>query len=371
MMKMKSITTDVVVIGAGPAGMSAAISAACNGARVVMIDENKKPGGQLFKQIHKFFGSEQHNAGTRGFMIAEKLLQEVKVAGIKESKVKILLDSVVFGIFPGFKVGVTVRGEFSLGIEAKKIIVCTGAAENALAFENSTLPGVIGAGAAQTLANIYKVAPGKRVLMVGSGNVGLIVSYQLLQAGMEVAGIVEMADKVGGYMVHASKIARAGVPIMTRKTIVRAIGESTVTGAVIADVDSSFKVIPNTEQELDVDLICLAVGLRPLTELCWMMGCEFVFSSALGGLVPKHNRNMETTIGGLYIAGDISGIEEASVAMEEGTLAGIAATESLGYLRSAEARKLRMAKYETLSHLRSGCHGEKLAVAKNEICGRV
>jgi len=369
MVKMKTITTDIVVVGAGAAGMGAAINAAKYGAKVILIDEHNKPGGQLFKQIHKFFGSEVHNAGTRGIKIAEMLVDEVKTVGLGEANVKILLDSVVFGIFPGLQVGVTVKGEFSFGIDAKKIIICTGAAENAVSFENSTLPGVIGAGAAQTLMNIERVAPGKRILMVGSGNVGLIVSYQLMQAGMEIAAIVEMAPAVGGYHVHAAKIARLGVPIMLKKTITKAIGTDNVEGAVIADVDDDFKVIPGTEENIDCDLVCLAAGLRPLSELCGMMGCELVFSPALGGLVPKHDRNMETSVGGIYVAGDVTGIEEASIAMEEGYIAGVAAAEALGYIPFEKAATLKAGHYERLSDLRSGKYGARLAAAKEEIFG--
>ncbi len=91
---MKQINTDVAIVGAGPAGLSAAIQAAKLGAKVMVFDENRKPGGQLFKQIHKFFGSREHRAGTRGFVIGEQLLEEVGRSGAE-----VHLNSVVFGIF--------------------------------------------------------------------------------------------------------------------------------------------------------------------------------------------------------------------------------------------------------------------------------
>jgi len=371
MLKMKTIPTDIVVVGSGPAGLCAAIEAARHGAGVVLVDEHSVPGGQLFKQIHKFFGSEQYRAGTRGFDIAHELVEEVKTAGIKDARVRMLLDSVVYGIFPGFKVGVAVHDKYNVGIEAKKIIVCAGAAENTIAFENSTLPGVVGAGAAQTLMNTYKVAPGKRVLMVGSGNVGLIVSYQLLQAGVEVVGVAELLDKPGGYAVHAAKIRRAGVPIWTNTTIVSARGTDSVTGARIVSVDNRMQPIPGTERDLDVDLICLACGLRPMTELFFMMGSKNKYVGELGGFVPLHNSNMETSISGLYVAGDSAGIEEASIAMEEGRLAGIAAAEALGYVPHAEAAAKKAQCWANLNDLRSGCHGEHLAKAKAAILEEV
>lgn len=355
---------DVAVIGGGPAGLSAAYEAAISGAKVCLIDENKVPGGQLFKQIHKFFGSQSHHAGTRGFRIAEKLVENTINAGVE-----VMTDAIAWGISPGYKIGVTIGDERTVTIDAKKIIVATGAAENTLSFPGSTLPGIIGAGAAQTLMNIRKIKPGNRAVVVGSGNVGLIVSYQMMQAGVDVCALVEAAPTIGGYLVHASKIRRAGVDIMTRTTIVRAEGNDKVEKVIIADVDDKFKPIPGTERELDVDLVAIAVGLHPMTELCWMMGCEFVFSGGLGGFVPKHNKDMETTLKGVYIAGDVSGIEEASVAIEEGRLAGIAAAESLGYIPAKLARELKEKAHASISELRCGAHGVKIAACKLEIMG--
>ena len=168
---MRQIETDIAVIGAGPAGLSAAYQAAAAGAKVTLIDENKRPGGQLFKQIHKFFGSREHHAGVRGYLIGEELLTQVK-----ESGADVMLDSLVYGLLPDKSVGVIHEG-LNYSVKAKKIIIASGAKENYMAFPGSTLPGVMGAGAAQTMINVNRVLPGKRILMVGSGNVGLIVSY--------------------------------------------------------------------------------------------------------------------------------------------------------------------------------------------------
>ncbi|MCL4415772.1 MAG: NAD(P)/FAD-dependent oxidoreductase, partial [Actinobacteria bacterium] len=207
--------TELAVIGAGPAGLSAAVEAAKNGVDVIVIDENKKPGGQLFKQIHRFFGSEEHLAGTRGFEIGNMLLDDAKKYGVK-----VLLDNIVWGLFPDLKIGISDNEKVSI-IEADKVIVATGAVENSLSFPGWTLPNIMGAGAVQTMINIHRVLPGSRVLTIGSGNVGLIVSYQLMQAGADVLAVIEVMDHIGGYMVHASKIARMGVEILTSHTITK------------------------------------------------------------------------------------------------------------------------------------------------------
>ncbi len=350
---MKQYKVEIAVIGGGSAGLSAAVQAASAGAQVLVIDENKRPGGQLFKQIHKFFGSREHQAGVRGFRIGEDLLRQVE-----ENGVEVMLDSLAYGLFPNGQLGLIHQGKAAV-VEAKRYILAAGAKENYLSFPGSTLPGVMGAGAAQTMININRVLPGRNVVMVGSGNVGLIVSYQLLQAGAEVSALVEAAPKIGGYAVHAGKICRAGVPILTSTTVKRILGETEVTGVELVSLDESFREIPGTERTIPCDTVCLAVGLNPMTELAWMAGCGFTYLAGFGGHVPLHDENMETTVPGVYVAGDMTGVEEASTAMEEGKLAGIAAACSLGYLTPEQAEERKQAVYRRLDVLRSGPFGEK------------
>lgn len=250
-------TVEFAIVGAGPAGLSAAIEAARAGVSVTLIDENQKPGGQLFKQIHKFFGSRERLAGTRGIDIGTRLLSQVEASGAQ-----VMLDSVVRGIFADRVLGIIHDGR-NTHLRAEKVLLATGASENALAFPGWTLPGVMGAGAIQTLVNVHRVLPGKRVLMVGSGNVGLIVSYQLLQAGAEVVAVLEAAAKIGGYGVHAGKLRRNGVPIITSTTVKEAQADGHVERAVSVALDRDWHPVPGTEKEYDVDVICLALGLTP------------------------------------------------------------------------------------------------------------
>jgi len=356
-----ALTPDLAVVGAGPAGLMAAIEAAKRGARVVLIDENAEAGGQLFKQIHKFFGSKDHYGGTRGFDIGKKLLREVEKCGI-ETWVK----SIVFGIFEDNTLGIVKDGKSKL-LKAQKIIFATGGSEKAINFPGWTLPGVLGAGAVQTLVNIHRVLPGRRFLMVGSGNVGLIVSYQLLQAGAEVCVVVEAAPRIGGYAVHAAKICRFGVPILTSHTVTEAHGKSEVEAATIVSVDQRGKPIPDTETDIEIDTICLAVGLSPLIELPVMAGCKTVYLPELGGHVPIHDENMRTTVPDIYVAGDLAGIGEASTAMEEGRLAGIGVLETLGCLTKDDAEELKIKIRDRLRNLCMGPFGEKKYRAKLQL----
>ncbi|MDR1247720.1 MAG: NAD(P)/FAD-dependent oxidoreductase [Treponema sp.] len=348
---MREMTADIVIIGTGSAGLCAACQAAATGADVVAVDENKLPGGQLFKQIHKFFGSREHNAGVRGYKIGRRLLRQAEEKGAR-----ILLDSLVYGLFSDLSMGL-VHQNRNYMLKAQRIIIAAGARENYLPFPGSALPGVMGAGAAQTMVNLHRVLPGKRIVMVGSGNVGLIVSYQLVQAGAEVAAVLEAAPTIGGYGVHAAKLRRVGIPILTSHTVVRARGGEGVQEVDIAALGESGP-IPGTERTIKADTVCLAVGLSPMTELAWMCGCRFAYIPAFGGHVPLHNQDMETTVKGVYVAGDITGVEEASTAMEEGNLAGIAAARSLGFLSEDEAVRKKQEILNRLDYLRSGQFGQ-------------
>ncbi len=336
---------DLVVIGAGPAGLSAAIEAAGTGMRVAVFDENARPGGQLFKQIHKFFGSKEHKAKIRGFQIGKELLEEAARSGVE-----VHLNAQVSGIHDYHGLSV-IENEKIHFVKGNNIIIATGASENMLPFDGWTLPGVIGAGAAQTMVNLHRVCPGKRVLMVGSGNVGLVVSFQLKQAGMDVVAVIDAAPRIGGYGVHASKLARTGVQFYLSHTITKAIGEEQVEGAIISKVDEHFRPIPGTEQKLEVDTICMAVGLSPMSKLARMAGCKMIDK---GGLVPECNEFLETSVSGIFAAGDVAGIEEASSAMLNGRIAGVAAAMRSGYIDKESGRIIVDELKSSLEQLRGG-----------------
>lgn len=345
---------EVLIIGGGPAGLCAATAAASFGAKVLICERDYVPGGQLVKQTHKFFGSEKQYAGDRGIHIGKMLAENA----LSDPNIEIMTEATVLGIYEDGIVTV-LHDNKHIKIRPKKTIVTTGASEKFLAFPGNDLPGIYGAGAVQTLMNVAGVKPAERVLMVGAGNIGLIVSYQLMQAGVEVAGIVEAAPRIGGYLVHASKIGRAGVPILTGYTVKEAYGNRKLEGVVICKLDENFRQIPGTEEDIKCDTLCLAVGLTPLTELCWQAGCKMAFIRELSGHVPLVDGNLETTVPGIYAAGDVSGIEEASSAMVEGRLAGYAAAESLGY-EPEKAKELKEAAAAELSELRSGPTGARI-----------
>ncbi|MCK5112184.1 MAG: FAD-dependent oxidoreductase [Thermoplasmatales archaeon] len=364
----KRIDVEIVIVGSGPAGLMAALAAAQQGASVLLIDENHMVGGQLVKQTHRFFGSREEKAGMRGIEIAVELME--KVAENKEN-IQLMLATTVIGCYNGKKhhkliaVQKLVDGDHLFEINGNKIIVACGALENMLAFPGNDLPGVYGAGGVQTLMNVYGVKPGNRVLMVGAGNVGLIVSYQLLQAGVTVDRVVEVMPRIGGYHVHAAKLRRCGVPIYTSYSIKEAYGNGKVEGAVVVEVDDYCQPIPGTEQNVPCDTICLAVGLTPSIRLLEQIGVRTEFILEAGGHVAVHDLSMQTNVRGIYVAGDSSGIEEASTAMTEGQIAGVSAAASLGYDKNA--REVKRKCRNALKVFRSGPFGEIPRIGKEKI----
>ncbi|MDI6855967.1 MAG: FAD-dependent oxidoreductase [Candidatus Thermoplasmatota archaeon] len=357
----KVLFTDVLVVGAGPAGLSAAINAS-RLAKVIILDENHCVGGQLIKQTHKFFGSEKEFASVRGIEIAKILGKELQT----KRNIEIFLNTTAVGYYKkegeALHLIAAVRNNEFLEIHAKKLIIATGAQENFLSFPGNDLPGVVGAGGVQTLMNVYGVKPGSNALMVGSGNVGLIVSYQMLQAGISVKAVVEALPKIGGYFVHAAKLRRFGVPILTSHTVKEVSGNGKVENATIVRLDENWNEVEGSEKEIKVDLVCLAVGLSPSSELPFQAGCENVYIPELGGWLARHNENLETGIKGIYVAGDCAGVEEASTAMLEGKIAGLHAGMVI-----AKTRKYNSEVYEAmkeLERLRRGPFGERARKGK-------
>lgn len=246
-----------------------------------------------------------------------------------------------------------------LRIRGKRYVVATGAMERSLVFPGNDLPGVMGAGAAQTLMNVFGIRPADEVLIIGAGNVGVIIAYQAAQAGIKVKAVIDILPKTAAYLVHASKIRRMGIPVFMRHTIREAYGKDRVEGAVIYQVDDKFQPVPGSEKDIEVDGVWMAVGLTPSVELLELMGAKIKFVRELGGYVPYRTPFLETTLKGVYVAGDATGIEEASTAMMEGKIAGISAALSLGY-KSDEAEKERKKAMEWLDLFRSSPHYERI-----------
>jgi len=355
---------ELIIIGGGPAGLSAAKQAAESGLKSLIIERDYKLGGQLVKQTHMFFGSEKQYAKTRGIDIAKILINDVKKY---PDMITIMTETTVVGLYKDNVVTI-LKDEKYEKLSYKALVIATGASEKFLAFENNDLPGIYGAGAVQTLMNVHGVLPGHKVVMIGSGNIGLIVSYQLLQAGVDVIKVLEAGPTIGGYKVHASKLKRLGVDILTKHSIKKAVGEEKLEKVIYAELDEKWDYIEGTEKSVEVDALCISVGLNPLTNLLSMLDCEMKFIPTLGGLVPVIDHHHETSIKNVYVAGDVCGVEEASSAIVEGYLTGLLVAERLGY-KNDKFKELKEDFESQLENLRSGPFGKPTRDGLKELRG--
>ena len=354
----------LIIVGGGPAGLSAAKIAAESGVESLIIERDFKLGGQLVKQTHMFFGSEKQYAKTRGINIAKILINDVKK---NDSMITVMKNTTVVGIYSD-KVLTILKGEKYSKLTFDALIIATGASEKFLTFENNDLPGIYGAGAVQTLMNVHGVLPGDKVVMIGSGNIGLIVSYQLLQAGVKVLKVLEASPLIGGYKVHASKLKRLGVDILTKHSIKKAVGKDKLEKIVVSKLDDNWDFIDGSDFEIETDSLCISVGLSPMGNLLSMLGAEMKYITKLGGLVPVIDHHHETTIKNIYVAGDVCGVEEASSAIVEGYLTGLLVSERLGS-KHHNFENLYDDYNRQLHNLRSGPFGVRTLEGLEELRG--
>ena len=302
---VRTVETDVLVIGGGPAGITSALELAPHGADIIIVDDKHQLGGKLILQTHSFFGTvEDCFAGTRGIDIAERLARDVGSYG----NIQVMLDSTAVACYRDRKIGVVGPDEYLL-VSPKRLLIAAGAREKALAFPGCDLPGVYGAGAFQTLVNRDLIRPSERILIVGAGNVGLIAAYHALQAGIGVVAVIEAMPEVGGYKVHQDKIRRLGVPVWTSHTVKCASGKERVESVTVVALNGEFTPIEGSERTLEADTVLIAVGLDPVKEL-YDQAVRFGMD--------------------VYSAGDAYEIAEASAAIFSGKMAGRRIARSLG-----------------------------------------
>ena len=273
---------DVAVVGSGPAGMAAAVEAAEAGANVLLLDEYAKPGGQFFKRAGDGFSVDATRL-TREHERGEALRQR-----LSHPRIRVLSSALVWGRF-GNELMVYREGRTE-AVQARALVIATGAYDRPVAFPGWTLPGVISAGGAQTLAKTQWVKPGHRMLLAGAGPFLLPVAQSLLRAEVTIAALVE-ATKPTQWLPHAAslwgqwprfaeawdykrELRRAGTPTIYGHKIVRALGEKKVEGAVIAKVDRDGMPYPGTERTIAVDGIATGYGFLPNIELAASCGCE-------------------------------------------------------------------------------------------------
>ncbi len=326
----------LVIVGAGPAGMAAAIAAVEAGLRPVVVDENPLPGGQIHRQPPAALAPASLQANRPPLLARFDAL-----AG----RMELLLDTTAWGLFPQRRLAVNGPGGARV-IEAECLVLAPGAHEYLPPFPGWVLPGVMTPGAAQVLVKTMGVLPGRRALVAGTGPFLLVVAEQLRRAGMEVAGVVELAG--GSDMVRALpgllaqpgllreglrllwRLRRAGVPIFRRHVVVEAQGDDQVRAAVVCPCDEQGRPDRSRARTVAVDTLCAGYGFVPRTQLAQLAGCRLRFDDAQGGWVPALDEDLQSSAPGVWVAGDGGGVAGAVVAELEGTLVGLAVAHRLG-----------------------------------------
>src|SRR5699024_1721823 len=352
---------NVIIIGAGPAGLSAAITCAKNGLKPLVIDEYLKPGGRLMGQLYQ----EPNGFWWNGIKESESLYQEAV-----ELDVQIQLNTSVHNLEKENDYWIIYTEVETL--YSKHLLLATGAAESPIPVPGWTLPGVMSVGAAQVMTNVHRIKPGERGVIIGVNVLSAAIAMELQLAGVEVASLTlpkmnkatqdeAQPSEVLDSLLHVShmapsKIIRYGsklmkndfmkkigvsfypkqgfkmwdIPIQLRKAVIEICGEEAVTGVKTATIDTNGEIVKGSEEHIECDYVCIAGGLYPLTELAAVAGCPFYLVEELGGYVPLHNEHMETPLGGLYVAGNITGIEGAKVAIKQGVTAGLSIAANAG-----------------------------------------
>jgi len=354
---------ELAIIGAGPAGICAAIEAAKANVPVTVIDENTRPGGQIYRRLADTFVTDENRLG-KDYIQGTKLIRELEYYS---QKIELIEDVPVWGIFADREIAF-IHQDKSEELRPQKLILAEGAYDRPMPFPGWTLPGVFTTGGAQRMVKTERVLPGKRILLAGTGPLQLVLANQLLQAGAEVVSVLEAAsvmavgkclpgfwgqwELLGDGLHYLWQLWRGRIPYLMSHAIIQARGEEEVKEAVYARVDKDGKPIPGTEKTVEVDTICLGYGLIPSARLSRLCGCEHKYDSCLRAWVPSHDENMETTLPGVFVAGDGAGIGGALMAMEEGRLAAIQACQQLGHITQEEAQHRRTPIFKKLRGLR-------------------
>jgi NADPH-dependent 2,4-dienoyl-CoA reductase/sulfur reductase-like enzyme/Fe-S-cluster-containing hydrogenase component 2/bacterioferritin-associated ferredoxin len=321
---IEHLTTKVLIIGGGPAGLSAAIQLEENGIPAILVEDKDELGGKLVLQTHKFFGSvEDSYAGMRGMDIGRMLAEKVK----KSACIDVWTNSTALYVFHDKKVGILKDGVYKI-VTPDIILNAAGAREKFLRFKGNSLAGVYGAGAFQTLVNRDLIIPTKRLFIIGGGNVGIIAGYHALQAGIKVVGLAEALPQCGGYKVHEDKLKRLGVPIYTSHSIIAANGRESVSSVTITQIDKNFAPIKGTQKTFECDTILIAVGLESVS--------EFTQEAEAAGIK-------------IFDAGDAAQIAEASSAMFNGKITGLKIVQQI----NPAAKEIPASWYEKADILKS------------------
>jgi NADPH-dependent 2,4-dienoyl-CoA reductase/sulfur reductase-like enzyme len=336
---------QVIVVGAGIAGCSAALEAAHHGLRVTLIDEHPQTLAMMSLDTPYFYGARLSPVLSDSSAVADRILgSNDRLLECLEADVNVLTNTCVWGSYtPGPNSHSATEPQLGLAdadrswvLTYKHLILAPGARDLILSFPGWQLPGVLGANGATALLGRYQALAGSRMVILGSGNTGLTLAKHALERGIEVAAIVDVTPHVRGDPSIAAELRRAGVPFLLSHVIQEALGQQEVRAVRLRRVDHALQPESAAGPEIACDTVCMAFGLVPNIELPAITGCTLQFDASLGGWIPRLDSQMRTSLPSVYVCGDGAGISESmlldsQIAAEQGRRAAraIAAQEGL------------------------------------------
>lgn len=349
---------DVAIVGAGPAGLTAAVSLADSGAEVVVIDEQAAIGGQIYRQPPHQFVLSREPAGP-----GARLIDRAE----SHSRLRVRLGRTVWAILderdggaaqsPCLLVALSGPDGFE-ALYARRVLLATGAYDLPVAFPGWTLPGVMSAGGLQAMLKSQRLLPGRRFVLAGAHPLLLLLAGQLLAAGAEIAEVAlsqqppgpldalaapmrlgRLTGRVAQLARPAAALLKARVPVRFSTVIAGAIGEDRVTGARLARLDDGGSGRSDAERDLACDTIAVGYGFLPSTELARQAGCTIRWQERAGGWIVAHDEWMRTTREAIFAAGEITGVTGAQQGALEGHLAAIGIQRDLKLIDEKAARR--------------------------------
>lgn len=344
-------TADVVVVGAGPAGLHAAVHAADGGATVLLLDSGARPGGQYHRQMPVEFGAVRperaHPQQAEAAELIARLSRHRRVSQRQQVSVWATEPRAGGGALL-YLADLTSGTPADIGcVAAPRVILATGAHDRGLPFPGWDLPGVYTAGAAHALLKGSRVLIGQRVLVGGTGPFLLPLAAGLIDAGATLAGVLEanhtrgwlrrpraMAlapEKVAEAARYTATLTRHRVRVRSGRAVIAAHGTDRVEAATVARLRPDWSVVPGSERRVEVDAVAVGYGFTPQLDLALALGCE-AGAGPDGTPVVTVDDRQHTTVPGVYAAGEVTGVGGATLAAAEGALAGLATAADLNTL---------------------------------------